>query len=176
MHEAAQVGGKLQLRDIAALPDRDTGSNGGSTQMIIKLSARERATILAALRRWLSYPAAREADAIATNRGKHKPLDDGEIQRLCKRITEINRRGDAGPSRRQLNNGARVQKQLRDDQPDPRDRPATRASGYSTGVVQYADNCPLRARLGAILRVRDRIADRVGSCIPDRTVSKQIAD
>jgi hypothetical protein len=59
--------------------------------MVVKLSERERATVLAAL----IYPAARDADAIATNRGKHKPLDDGEIQRLCKRITEIERRGDA---------------------------------------------------------------------------------
>jgi hypothetical protein len=55
----------------------------------VKFTERERATVLAALRRWLSYPAAREADSIATNRGKHKPLDDGEIQRLCKRISEI---------------------------------------------------------------------------------------
>jgi hypothetical protein len=47
---------------------------------------------------------------------------------------------------------------------------------HSTGVVQYADNCPLRTRVGAILRVRDRIADRVGPCIPDWTVSKQLAD
>ena len=44
--------------------------------MIIKLTKRERATVLAALRRWLSYPAAREADSIATSQGKHKPLDN----------------------------------------------------------------------------------------------------
>ena len=98
--------------------------------MVVKLTERERATVLAALRRWLSYPAAREADAVATNRGKHKPLDDGEIQRLCKRVTEIERRGDAAPSGRHSNNGARVQKhlKLRDDQLDPRNRPATRGS------------------------------------------------
>jgi hypothetical protein len=86
---------------------------------------------LAALRRWLSYPAAREADAIATTRGKHKPLDDSEIQRLCKRIAEIARRGNAAPSHRQSNNGARVQKhlKLRDDHLDHRNCAATRASG-----------------------------------------------
>src|SRR5215475_8859238 len=91
--------------------------------MVVKLSKRERATILAALRRWLSYPAAREADTIATNRGKHKPLDDGEIQRLCKRISEIEMRANAASLRRYSNNGAR------DDQLDSRNRPSTRASG-----------------------------------------------
>ena len=55
--------------------------------MVVKLTERERDTILAALRRWLSYPAAREADSIATSGGKHKPLDNSEIERLCKRIT-----------------------------------------------------------------------------------------
>jgi hypothetical protein len=77
---------------------------------------------LAALRRWLSYPA-READSIATNRGKHKPLDDGEIQRLCKRISEIANKGSAAPLRRHSNNGAGLQKhpKLRDDQLDARD-------------------------------------------------------
>ena len=73
--------------------------------MIIKLSARERATILAALRRWSSFPAAREADSIATNGGKHEPLDNGEIERLCKRITKINRKRDGGALLHQLNNG-----------------------------------------------------------------------
>jgi len=91
--------------------------------MLVKLTDRERATVLAALRRWLSYPAAREADAVATNRGKHKPLDDGEIQRLCKRINEIESRANAAPSRRYSNNGAR------DDQLDARNRISTRASG-----------------------------------------------
>ena len=86
--------------------------------MVVKLTERERATVLAALRRWLSYPAARDADAIATNRGKNKPLDDGEIQRLCKRISEMARRGNAAPFRRYSNVGAPAQKQpkLRDDQ------------------------------------------------------------
>ena len=75
--------------------------------MIIKLTARERATILASLRRWLSYPAAREADSIATNGGKHKPLDNGEVERLCKRITKKETKGDAGRLLRQSSNGSR---------------------------------------------------------------------
>jgi hypothetical protein len=79
--------------------------------MVVKLTEREGATVLAALRRWLSYPAAREADLTATNRGKHKPLDDGEIQRLCKRISERARKGNAAPLRRHSNNGAPGQKQ-----------------------------------------------------------------
>jgi hypothetical protein len=54
--------------------------------MIIKLTNAERDTLLAALRRWQSYPAAREADSIATNGGKHKPLDNAEIERVCKRL------------------------------------------------------------------------------------------
>ena len=84
----------------AARPDRDTGS-GDFDKMIIKLTKRERDTILAALRRWLSYPAAREADSIATNRGKHEPLDNAEIERLCKRITNAQRKGDAAAFPRQ---------------------------------------------------------------------------
>jgi hypothetical protein len=88
--------------------------------MVVRVTERERATILAALRRWLSYPAAREADTTATNRGKHRPLDDGEIQRLCKRLSEIPRRGNAAPLRRYSNNGADMQKhsKLRDNQLD----------------------------------------------------------
>ncbi len=54
--------------------------------MIIKLTNAERDTVLAALRRWQSYPAAREADSIATNGGKHKPLDNAEIERVYKRL------------------------------------------------------------------------------------------
>ena len=69
--------------------------------MLIKLTERERATILASLRRWLSYPAAREADSIATNGGKHKPLDDAEIQRLCKRFIEIESKRDVASLSRQ---------------------------------------------------------------------------
>jgi hypothetical protein len=85
--------------------------------MVVRVTERERATILAALRRWLSYPAAREADSIATNRGKYKPLDDGEIQRLCKRLNETAKRGNAVALRPHSNNGADMQKHpnLRDD-------------------------------------------------------------
>jgi hypothetical protein len=85
--------------------------------MIINLTKRERATILAALRRWLSDPAAREADSIATNGGKHKPLDNGEIDRLCKRITEPDTDRGAAHMLDQGNNGARDRKglKLRDD-------------------------------------------------------------
>ena len=74
--------------------------------MEVKFTERERATVLAALRRWLSYPAAREADSIATNHGKHQPLDDGEIRRLCKRISEIANKGSGVPLRRHSNNGS----------------------------------------------------------------------
>jgi hypothetical protein len=98
----------LQLRDIAERPDRDSGSN--FDRMTIKLTRRERHTILAALQRWLSYPAAREADSIATNGGKHKPLDNAEIQRLCKRITQIERKRGVGLLLRQSDNGAPEQK------------------------------------------------------------------
>ena len=105
--------------------------------MAVELTERERATILAALRRWLSYPAARAADSIATNGGKDKPLDDGEIQGLCKRISQIAKRDDAAPLGRNSNNGAGIQKyqKLRDDQLEPRNlttrenRPSIRASG-----------------------------------------------
>jgi len=61
---------------------------------------------LATLRRWLSYPAAREADSIATGGGKYKPLDTAEIERLCKRITKMERKCDVAPLLRQSNNGA----------------------------------------------------------------------
>ncbi len=81
--------------------------------MLIKFTKRERATVLAALRRWLSYPAAREADSIATNGGKHKPLDNAEIDRLCRRITELDTKRDAAHMLGQANNGARERKGLR---------------------------------------------------------------
>jgi hypothetical protein len=81
--------------------------------MIVKLTKRQRDTILAALRRWLSYPAAREADSIATNGGKHKPLDNSEIERLCKRMTNMDSKRDAAHLLRQSNNGAHVWKRLR---------------------------------------------------------------
>ena len=73
--------------------------------MIIKLTSAERDTILAALRRWQSYPAAREADLIATNGGKHRPLDNSAIERICKRMTRMEEQRDE-LSRRQSNNGA----------------------------------------------------------------------
>jgi hypothetical protein len=103
----------LQLRDIAARPDRNSWSNTGLTRMIVKLTRRERATILAALRRWLSYPAAREADSIATSGAKHKPLDNGEIERLCKRITKIESKRHAAHPLRQSNNGSPAKQHLR---------------------------------------------------------------
>jgi hypothetical protein len=78
--------------------------------MIIKLTSAERDTILAALRRWQSYPAAREADSIATGGGKHRPLDNAEIERICKRMTKTESKRDAAPLPRQSNNGAREQK------------------------------------------------------------------
>ena len=78
--------------------------------MLVKLTQRERNTILAALRRWLSYPAAREADSIASNAGKHKPLDNSEIERLCKRITKMDGRRDAARMPHQSNNGAHGRK------------------------------------------------------------------
>ena len=81
--------------------------------MVVKLTKRQRDTILAALRRWLSYPAAREADSIATNGGKHKPLDNSEIERLCKRMTNMDSKRDAAHLLRQSNNGAHVRKRVR---------------------------------------------------------------
>jgi len=91
-------------------------SSGGFVQMIIKLTKRERATILAALRRWLSYPAAREADSIAAYGGRHKPLDNAEIDRLYKRITELETKREAARMLGQANNGGREQRgrKLRD--------------------------------------------------------------
>lgn len=78
--------------------------------MIVKLSNAERDTILAALRRWQSFPAARESDLLATNGGKHRPLDNAEIERICKRMTRIETKRNAMPSRRQSHNGAHEQK------------------------------------------------------------------
>jgi hypothetical protein len=78
--------------------------------MIVKLTNPERDTILAALRRWQSYPAAREADLIATGGGKHKPLDNPAIQLLCKRLIKMNNKRDAGYSPRQSNNGGQRRK------------------------------------------------------------------
>ena len=83
--------------------------------MLINITNRERATILAALRRWHSYPAAREADSIATCGGKYRPLDNSEIERLCQRVTKESKRDPLTvPS--QSDNGARKRKvaKLRD--------------------------------------------------------------
>jgi hypothetical protein len=81
--------------------------------MRVELTERQRATVLAALRRWLSYPAAREADSIATNGGKDRPLDNGEIERLCKRITKKETKRDAKRLLGQSNNGAAGSKTAR---------------------------------------------------------------
>ena len=78
--------------------------------MIVRLTNAERDTILAALRRWQSYPAAREADSLSTNGGKHRPLDNAEIERICKRITKTKSKRDAALLLRQSNNGARERK------------------------------------------------------------------
>jgi hypothetical protein len=56
------------------------------------------------------------------------------------------------------------------------DRPLLVHLDYRAGVVQHADNCPIRARTRAIFRVRDRVADRIGACIPDRAVPKTITN
>jgi hypothetical protein len=90
-------------------------------KMLVKLTKRESATILAALRRWLSYPAARGADSIATGGGKHKPLDSGEIERLCKRITKKEWNRDVALLH-QSTNGDGVNTRIRTNQ-------AIRASG-----------------------------------------------
>jgi hypothetical protein len=102
----------LQLRDNAAQIDRSSVVKT-VRQVIIKLTKRERATILAALRRWLSYPAAREADSVATNGGKQKPLDNAEIDRLCRRIAELEGKRDEAPAHRQSDNGAHERKASR---------------------------------------------------------------
>jgi hypothetical protein len=78
--------------------------------MIIKLTNAERHTILAALRRWQSYPAAREADPIATGGGKHRPLDNAEIERICKRMTKMEGKRDAAPLFRQSDDGLHERK------------------------------------------------------------------
>ena len=70
--------------------------------MPIKFTSRERATILASLRRWHSFPAAREADSIATSGGKHRPLDNAEIERLYDRIVK---QGHTAPLPLRSNNG-----------------------------------------------------------------------
>jgi len=80
--------------------------------MLFRITEREGATILAALRRWLSYPAAREADSLATKTGKYKPLDNGEIEVLCKRLIKIKKKRDQGRLLQSTNGqgaGARIE-------------------------------------------------------------------
>jgi hypothetical protein len=78
--------------------------------MIIKFTNAERDTILAALRRWQSYPAAREADPIATGGGRHRPLDNAEIERICKRMTKMERKRDGVPLVGQSDDGMHERK------------------------------------------------------------------
>jgi hypothetical protein len=82
----------------------------GFDRMIINLTNAERDTILAALRRWQSYPAAREADPIATGGGKHRPLDNAEIERICKRMTKMEGKRDGAPLVGQSDDGMHEQK------------------------------------------------------------------
>ena len=107
--------------------------------MVLRVTERERATILAALRRWLSYPAAREADLTTTSRGKLKPLDDREIQRLCQRLNEPARKANGAPLHRHSNNAADIQKhpKLRDDQLD--------GLYHTKAFYHYEMKCSIRA-------------------------------
>ena len=56
------------------------------------------------------YPEAREADLFATDGGKHEPLDNVEIERLCKCLTKMDRKADTAPLLRRSNNGMRERK------------------------------------------------------------------
>jgi hypothetical protein len=112
----------LHLRDIAVRPDRGLRGKNKFDQMIVKLTCAQRDTILAALRRWQSYPAAREADSIATGGGKHRPLDNAEIERICKRLCKIERQRDAAHLLRQSNNGTHGQKRLGTERPTSTER------------------------------------------------------
>jgi hypothetical protein len=116
------------LRDTAARPDKRYWVRNRFDKMIIRLTNAERDTILAALRRWQSYPAAREADSIATNAGKHKPLDNAEIERVCKRITKIERKRDA------MAPASRKRLRLRDDVRTAQD--SQRASIDACGTIR----------------------------------------
>jgi hypothetical protein len=51
-----------------------------------------------------------KAAPIATNGGKHKPLDNAKTERLCKRITRIEKKHDAAPLGRQSDNGPNERK------------------------------------------------------------------
>jgi hypothetical protein len=48
--------------------------------------------------------------------------------------------------------------------------------GHVALFIKHADDRTVRARARAVLRVRDRVSDCVGSCIPDRAESQPIAD
>ena len=48
--------------------------------------------------------------------------------------------------------------------------------GHIALFIKHADDHPVRARARAVLHVRDRVADCVGSCIPDWSVSQPMAD
>jgi hypothetical protein len=56
------------------------------------------------------YPEGREADLIATDGGKHEPLDNVEIERICKCLTKMDRKLDTAPLLCRSNNGMREQK------------------------------------------------------------------
>ena len=47
-----------------------------------------------------------KADCIATGRGKHRPLDNAEIDRICKRMTKTERQRNTAPLLRRSGNGA----------------------------------------------------------------------
>jgi len=81
--------------------------------MVVEITNRERATILAALRRWHSYPAARNADSIATGGGEYRPLDNAEIEKLCERMTKVPKKRDPRLLLHRSNNGAHPRKRLR---------------------------------------------------------------
>ena len=73
--------------------------------MLVRITERERATIMAALRRWLSYPAARQSESIATSGGKYKPLDNGEIEAVCKRLSKTETKRKEGEHLPESTNG-----------------------------------------------------------------------
>jgi hypothetical protein len=79
--------------------------------MMVRLTDAECDTILAALRRWQSFPAAREADLIATNGGKHRPLDNAQIERICERLTKTKKKRNAMPLLHRSGNGAHEDKE-----------------------------------------------------------------
>src|SRR5919106_5161711 len=128
--------------------------------MIIKLTNAERDTILAALRRWQSYPAAREADSVATNGGKHRPLDNSEIERICKRMSRNETTRNAASSRRQSDNGAHEHKES---------KPAIKAMlGKGSQIATHSrEREPGQNRRSLAPRRKDRAErSRFDSCRP----------